>query len=319
MKTLLIALKQDELTEPELTRVRELVPDMNVVVTGDRLEIERLLPDIEIAFGRFPAALLKDAPHLAWYQQWSAGADWLLREPELAGRDFTLTNASGVHSVPIAEHILAYMLAFARGLPQALRAQSSRTWKGEELDVFELAGKSLLLVGVGRIGLHTARLARALGMRTVGIRRSSADLPEELDSVHVTSELHDLLPDADFVVLTVPLTATTRHMFGRSEFEAMKTGAYLINIGRGATVDEPALVDALRTGLISGAGLDVFETEPLPEDSPLWHMNNVIITSHYAGNSPMYARRAAGIFLDNLERHVSGRELKNVVDKKAGY
>jgi phosphoglycerate dehydrogenase-like enzyme len=316
MNTLLIALKKDVLTEGELAQVRKLAPGLDVVVTRDRAEIERLLPHIEIAFGIFPTDLVARAPKLKWFQQWSAGADWLLKDPEAAAKEFVLTSTSGVHAIPITEHVLAFMLAFARGFPAAFRNQAASLWPQRDPAVFELAGKTLLLVGVGHIGERIALLPDALGMHVLGVRRHQG---QPAAGVARMGSLEGLLPEADFVVLTVPLTDETSHMIGAAELAAMKDSAYLINIGRGGTVDEDALVSALQAGSIAGAGLDVFEVEPLPADSPLWTMDNVLITSHYSGATPEYARRSFAIFIDNLARYERGEELRNVVDKQAGY
>lgn len=316
MKTLLIALPEQLVSEEHLARVRALAPEHRVVVTRDRAEIEAQLDDIEITFGNFPRDLLAGATSLKWFQQWAAGADWLMNHPAAIEQDFVLTNASGVHAIPIAEHILAFMLAFARDLPTAFRNQQAAHWPRTESDSFELAGKTMLLVGVGRIGMHAARLAKGLDMRVTGVRRSTSQVPAGVDRL---GELRELLPEADVVVMTVPLTAHTRNMIGADELKLMKESAILINIGRGGTVDEVALAEALRNRSIRGAGLDVFAHEPLAEDSELWKLDNLIITSHSSGDTPHYAERAFGIFFDNLERWHSGEKLRNIVDKHAGY
>lgn len=317
MKKLLVALNEGELTAEELTQIRELAPDHEVLVSRDREVITANLADTEVIFGIFPRDLLADATNLKWYQQWDAGADWLSGHPDVAARDFTLTNTSGVHAIPIAEHVLAFMLAFARGFPEAARNQARSEWPKRAPEVTELAGKTLLLVGVGRIGERTAQVARALGMHVSGVRRRQGQqIPDGVDEMGTLAEL---LPEADFVVLTVPLTAETRNMIGEKELQSMKKDAVLINIGRGGTIDEDALAAALRNGEIKGAGLDVFEEEPLPASSPLWQMDNVLVTSHYSGKTPLYTRRSFEIFIDNLERYQAGQELRNVVDKQAGY
>ena len=176
-----------------------------------------------------------------------------------------------------------------------------------------------MLLGVGAIGARFARLCAACDMKVVGLRRDPSR-----DSVGVSrmvgpSDLSEELPLADVVANTLPLTAETRHMLGRTEFQRMKQGAVVLNIGRGATIDESAMIDALNSGKLRGAGLDVFETEPLPAESPLWDMENVIITSHHAGETPNYSARAFEIFADNLERYLRGADLRNVVDKQLGY
>lgn len=320
MNILLLAFKPDVLDDEQVRRVREAAPGLRVLVTRERDEIEAVLDEVEIAVGQFPLELLAKAPRLRWFQQWGAGADWLLRYPEAVKAEFLLTNVSGVHAVPISEHVLAYLLSFARGFPVASRDQLAHNWNPlGSSRIFELAGKSMLLLGVGAIGARLARVAAALDMRVVGVRRDPSQGEEGVAEMHGMLELPRLLPSADFVVLTVPLTEQTRGLIGEPELKAMKESAYLVNIGRGGTVREDDLVRALREGWISGAGLDVFEEEPLPRESPLWAMENVIITSHYSGDTPHYDERSLAIFLDNLRRYRAGETLRNLVDKGRGY
>jgi len=314
-----VCLPAERLPDSQLAQIQAAAPDLRVVRTTERAEIEALLDEIEIAIS-FPHDLLARASRLRWVQEWGAGVDWLLSHPEIAELDFTLTNASGVHAIPISEQILGYLLAFARRLPAAVRAQDRRAWQAPKRDqLFELTGKTMLLVGVGAIGARTAVIAAALGMRVLGIRRNPAgDLPG-VEAMYGTDQLYDLLPEADCVVLTIPLSRATQGMIGERELRAMKPTSYLINIGRGGTIQQPALIQALREGWIAGAGLDVFEQEPLPATSPLWELDNVIMTAHYAGLTPAYDQRALAIFLDNLQRYRAGQPLQNVVDKAAGY
>ncbi|HEY1012624.1 MAG TPA: D-2-hydroxyacid dehydrogenase [Herpetosiphonaceae bacterium] len=317
---LLLALPPEEVDQAVSERIRALAPDMELLVTAERAEIEASIGRVAIAAAGLPLDLLPQAAGLRWFQQWGAGADWLLRHPEAARRDFILTNASGVHAIPISEQIIGALLMFARGLHRAGRWQAESRWRRprpEEL--FELPGKTMLLVGVGAIGERTAALAGALGMRVEGIRRNPGRPAAGVAALYGPERLRERLAHADAVVLTVPLSAATRGMIGEAELAAMKPGAYLINIGRGGTVDEPALIRALADGRLGGAALDVFAEEPLPEDSPLWALENVIITAHYAGATPFYNQRALAIFLDNLERFGRGEPLRNVVDKQAGY
>lgn len=320
MSTIAIGYEPGALSEGHLASIHRLAPDMEILVTEDRAEIQAALDEIEIAARRFPHDLVLKASGLRWFQQWGAGADWLLRYPQVADLDLVVTNASGVHAIPISEHILAFLLAFARGLHSAVRAQEHRTWtRGVGEDVFELAGKTMVLVGVGAIGGRTAEIATALGVEVLGVRRHPAADAPSVAAMYGPDRLLDLLPRADFVVLTVPLTPETRNMIGERELRAMKRTAYLVNIGRGGTIQERALIQALQQGWIAGAGLDVFETEPLPESSPLWQMANVIITSHYAGRTPHYEERAMAIFMENLERYRAGKPLRNVVDPVLAY
>ncbi|NLG97097.1 MAG: D-2-hydroxyacid dehydrogenase [Chloroflexi bacterium] len=320
MSVILLALDPNNVPEAQARRIQSLKPDSRLEITDDREKIEPLLGEIEIAAGHFPVTWIPRAEKLRWFQQWGAGTDWLLRHPEIAGRDFILTNASGVHAIPISEHILAFMLAFARGLPNAVRTQQQRDWNANrQVTTFELAGKTVLIIGIGAIGRRTAQITSALGMRVLGIRRNASKSPPEVERTGSPEQLYEMLPEADFVVLTQPLTEETRNMFDAKAFSKMKPSAYLINIGRGGTVDEPALIQALQSKQIAGAGLDVFANEPLPPESPLWEMDNVIITAHYSGSTPQYNRRALDIFLDNLKRYTGGEPLINVVDKKRGY
>jgi len=321
MATILLALEPGTLSASQISRIRDAAPDMAILETRERAEIEENLGDIEIAAGGFPHDLLRRAHNLRWLQQWGAGTDWLLRYPEAADLDFVLTNASGVHATPISEHVFAFLLAFARNLPTAIRHQRKREWARptKPEGTFELAGKTMLLIGVGAIGERTARLANGMSMKVIGVRRNPGYTLPEVEAMYGTGQLHKVLPEADFVVLTIPLTEQTRCLIGEPELRLMKPTAYIVNIGRGGTIDETALVQALQTNKIAGAGLDVFETEPLPKDSPLWSMDNVIITAHYSGLTPHYNERAMEIFLDNLERYRAGKPLRNVVDKRLGY
>jgi phosphoglycerate dehydrogenase-like enzyme len=323
---ILLGAQPEAIKAQDRDRIHELAPGTELLVTEDHDEIEAALQSIEIAARRFPHDLIPRASSLRWMQQWGAGTDWLMRYPQVAQVDFVLTNASGVHAIPISEHILSLLLALGRQLDLAVRAQVRREWRQPQgmsgdpgRPIFELAGKTMLLIGVGAIGARTAEIAAALGMRVWGIRRDPAIAVPHVHVMHGPQRLPDLLPEADFVVLTVPLTHETRGLIGEVELRAMKPSAYIVNIGRGGTIQQPALVRALREKWIAGAGLDVFEREPLPCESPLWDMENVIITAHYSGRTPHYEERAMAIFLDNLKRYVEGRPLRNTVDKSAGY
>lgn len=319
--TILLGFEPGTLSEAQLAQVQEAAPGMRILVTRDRGEIEAALDGIEIAVGGLPRDLLPRACNLRWFQQWAAGADWLLRYPEAVNLDFVLTSASGVHPIQISEHVFAFLLAFAREFHRAMRAQGRRKWipQDRHADLFELAGKTMVLIGVGTIGAQTARVATAFGMRVLGVRRHPGVSVPGVEAMFGPNQLLDVLPEADFVVVTAPLTRETQGMIGERELRAMKPTAYVVNIGRGGIIREDALIRALKEGWIAGAGLDVFESEPLPEDSALWGMDNVIITSHYAGITPHYNERAMAIFLDNLRRYRAGEPLRNVVDKRLGY
>jgi len=320
MKTILIALNEDSVSEAQMVQIQTLVPDARLVVTEDREQMEAVLADVEIAAGWVPRELVLKGPSLRWFQQWFAGTDWLYRYPQAIEKGFMLTNVSGVHAVPMTEHILGLLLAFGRKLHIAQHKQVLGEWwhpPGETL--FELFNKTILLIGVGAIGQRTAQMAKALGMRVLGIRRDPTAEVAGVDQMAGRDKLLELLPEADFVVMILPLTEETRGLIGQHELQVMKSSAYIINVARGPIIDQAALISALQKGQIAGAGLDVFEHEPLAKHSPLWQMENVIITGHYAGATPQYNRRAMTIFLDNLQRYQKGEPLHNLVDKRRGY
>jgi phosphoglycerate dehydrogenase-like enzyme len=319
-KTILIALKPGALTQEQVTQINQLDPEAKVVITDSTEEMETCLDEAEIMAGSVPPDLLVRAKKLRWYQHWGAGIDWLIQHEGVVKKDFLLTNTSGIHAIPISEHILAFMLAFARNFPMSIRHQQQRYWDHQETgQLFELAGKHVLIIGLGAIGKQTAHILSALGMHVAGIRRSPGQPVEGVEYLAGMEDLDRILPQADFVVVTLPLTKDTHHIFNSSTFSKMKKSAYFINIGRGGTVHEADLVSALQEQQIAGAGLDVFETEPLPADSPLWDMPNVIITAHNSGISPLYDQRAFAIFIDNLERYLHNQPLRNLVNKELGY
>ncbi len=259
--------------------------------------------------------LLARLPRLRWVHTISAGVDHILL-PALAAPNVVLTNARGVFSVPIAETVLAYMLAVVKRLPEFLRQQQAHRW--HKLELRELDGLTVGIVGLGDIGREVARRCRALGMRVLGLRRDAGP-DTDADEVLPPARLHDLLARADFVVIALPLTPQTRGLIDQAALAAMKPDAWLINISRGAVIEEAALIAALREGRIGGACLDVFAEEPLPAENPLWDLPNVIITPHNSWSSPRLEARQVSLFLENLRRYVAGEPLLNVVDPEAGY
>ncbi len=294
-----------------------------------RRELEEAMSDAEVLFGFWggplvelyptPEALRRRAPHLRWLQLTSAGVDRAARSGLLES-DLMVTSASGLHATPIGEYVLCVMLMFCKGAPRFVRAQERREWVRYMPQ--ELYGKTVGIVGLGHIGSEVARLTKAFGCRVLATRRSTA-VPASsegpVDELLPPSELPALLGESDFVVLSVPLTPETRALIGEAELRAMKPSGVLINIARGAVVDEAALVRALREGWIAGAGLDVFEQEPLSPESELWGMENVILSPHISGGTEIYNQRAAGIFCENLRRYLAGEPLMNLADAERGY
>ena len=309
------------LREEHLARLRAAFPDLVIgVVDGPPAATELAAADALVAW-QLDADRLAAAPRLGWLQTGGAGVEGLPLG-QLAARGIVVTNMSGVHAPNMAEHILAMMLALARQIPQLVRAQAARTWRDTETHdrVFELQGQTLLLVGLGDIALAVAARAAAFGMRVHGVRRRP-DLPHPaaVEEVVPVARLAEVLPRADHVAITLPLTPDTRGLFGMAELAAMRRGAYLYNVGRGAVVDTAALVAALDAGHLGGAGLDVVDPEPLPPDSPLWAMENVLITAHTSGATPRYWDRGVEIIAVNIARYRAGEPLINEVDLVAGY
>jgi phosphoglycerate dehydrogenase-like enzyme len=265
-------------------------------------------------------AILDAGTGLQWLQQRGAGID-RIATPKLVASALVLTNGSGNHAINIAEHVLALMLAFARQLPALVRAQDARQWRPPKIaTLFELSGQTLAVVGAGALGCAVAARAAAFGMRVLGVRRTpDGTLPPGFASMAALADLDAVLAEADHVVITLPLTAETRGLFGADRLAAMKPGAHLYNVGRGAIVDPAALLDALRSGRLAGAGLDVTDPEPLPADSPLWSEPGVIVTAHSSGQTPRSWQRYEALLLENLGRFQRGEPLLNVVDKRLGY
>ncbi len=254
--------------------------------------------------------------NLKWIHGSFVGVDKFLTD-EIKRSDILITNSKGAYNSTVSEHALALMLAINRGLNIAIPAQQKKEWtKFEEAD--ELYGKKVGIVGSGDIGSSIARLCKAFGCKTLGMSRSNKK-PRPIDILVPKSRLHDLLKESDYVVVSLPLTPETKHLIGKKEFTAMKKTSVLINIGRGQVIDEKELVKALKNGKIAGAGLDVFEEEPLSVSSELWSMKNVIITAHYAGYTPQLNSRLMDIFCTNLREFLKTGKLSNAIDKKKGY
>lgn len=263
---------------------------------------------------------LHRADRLLWVQAVSAGVDRFLT-PGFRDRGILLTNTSGVHAINIAEHVLALMLAFARRLPQHLAGQRRHEWQHEternDRPVFELHGQTVLIAGMGDLGKALADRAQCLGMEVIGVRRHP--VPGAPFREVLTDDLLGVLPEADHVVDTLPLTPATRGLFNDDAFKAMKAGAYFYNVGRGPTTDTDALIRVLQSDHLAGAGLDVVDPEPLPDDSPLWEMPNVIITSHTSGSTPFMQERIGSLVAENIRRFIHDEPLRNVVNQSEGY
>jgi len=299
---------------------------------------EDLWAQAEVLYTDSAVPAPEQAPALRWIQTHFAGVDQLVDQPIASSDSVVITSASGIHATTMAEYTFMMMLSLGHRLLTALRLQSVSEWapdtKRDWLVPQELRGSTLGIVGYGSIGREIARLACAFGMDVLAIKRNVLDpvdgsgyaLPGtgDPDGAYFTrlyppEALHTMVRDCDFVVVATPLTDATRLMFDAQAFAAMKPTAFLINIGRGGVVDEDALRAALQEGTIAGAAMDVFAAEPLPEDSPLWKLPNLIITPHISGTAANYNEKAAALFVENLTRYVARRDLLNVVDAARGY
>jgi phosphoglycerate dehydrogenase-like enzyme len=307
-----------------LETIRQRWPEMNVVHLPDYTRLPQELPDTDIFVGStLRAAQFAEAKHLKWVHSTSAGVSQLMY-PELINSGIVVTNGSGIFSIPMAEHTIGMLLALARNFPDTLRQQEKAIWSQQQLwdkpqHLSELNGTVLLIVGYGSIGREVGQRAKALGMRVWGVTRSGKGDLTHAEKILPISELNGALPYADYVVLCAPETSETKSLIGPPQFALMKRGARLINIGRGSTLDEAALIAALESGAIAGAALDVTETEPLPESSPLWHVPNLFITPHTSAVSDRLWPRETALLMELLERWFDSRDLINRVDFTRGY
>ena len=293
--------------------------ELRFAMTAD--ELRAALPGADVLLGwDFAAGGLEEAwrgaGDLRWIQWCGAGVNAALF-PGLTRSDVILTNARGVFDRAMAEYTLGLIIGFAKRFPESYALQSRSEWRHRLSERVE--GARALVVGVGSIGREIARLLRAVGMIVEGVGRTARDGDGDFDRIHGQDGLIDCLGDADYVVLITPLTSETAGLFGARAFAAMKPSAHFINLGRGQLVEEPALIAALDAGNLAGAALDVFETEPLPAESPLWRHPGIIVTPHNSGDFIGFEDALAALFLDNFRRYQAGEPLRNVVDKGLGF
>ena len=305
----------------EVPGIEAIEADATIRCASDLDTLRAALPDAEVLLGWSFAAdditrVFDRADRLRWIQWGGAGVDAALF-PALVASDVTLTNVRGVFDQPMAEYTLGMILAFAKDFRRTDTLQRERTWLHRLTE--PVAGTKALVVGAGSIGRAIARTLRAAGIEVEGVGRTARDGDSDFGRVHDNSDLNRALGSADWVVLITPLTAQTRNLFDATRFAAMKPTARFFNLGRGALVDEPAMIEALENGAIAGAGLDVFVDEPLPADSPLWGMENVFVSPHMSGDFHGHKAAMAKVFIENFRRYRSGEPLLNVVDKGLGF
>ena len=284
------------------------------------LDLPALLATIDaiVAYDLTPE-LRQQAPNLRWVQVFHAGVDGVW-QPYLANPAITVTTVSGTHRIPMTEFVLSLLFYFAKRLGQFRQQQDRHEWRKAVVD--ELYGATLVIVGFGTIGRALAAAAHALGMRVVGVQRTpdpAVPLPPGVAALYATADLPRALADARYVVSILPSTPETQRFWTEATFALVPRGAVFVNVGRGRTVDEPALLRALESGHLAGAGLDVFAAEPLPPDSPLWDAPNVLIVPHTGSETVHYTDRALDIVADNLARFAAGQPLRNVVNKELRY
>jgi phosphoglycerate dehydrogenase-like enzyme len=306
-------------------RLRTEFPALEII-HRDRYEgVEEHLRDAEILFAfSLRPEQFSVAQKLRWIHAPTAAVHQLLF-PEMVASHVVLTNAREVHGPVVAEHVIALMFALAKKIPQAVRLQQKRVWgQGAIWNAGprprEVAGATLGLIGLGSIGRTVARMAAALGMRVIAVREHpEKEKPEGVSEVYAPVQVNELLSQSDYVVMAAPLTEATRGLMNTERLAAMRPDSYLVNVGRGPQIDELALADTLRNRRIAGAALDVFEQEPLPPESPLWELENLLITPHTAGLTEKLWQRHYALFSGNLRRYLAREPLLFIVDKQKGY
>ena len=309
-----------EINQIILDKMISAAPDWKIVASSDKQIWNEFIDYAEI-IGGWRSALGEKAvssSSLKWIQTWSAGVN-SLPLPSLNEKNIMITSANGVHANPISETIFGLLLALTRKIDTYVKNQQKNKWHHAGLNL-EIHGKTIGIIGVGAIGKETAKIAKAFDMKVLGIRHSGTNVPN-VDAMYTPEDLDELLPRCDYVVVTLPLTEETKHIFTLKQFELMKNSAYFVNIGRGPLTVEADLVHALNNGLIAGAGLDVFDHEPLPAEHPFWKMDNVIITPHTAGSTEFYNKRLIEtIFLPNFISYINGEKpAVNLLDYEKGY
>jgi phosphoglycerate dehydrogenase-like enzyme len=307
----------------QLARLHQAHPRVDVQVVTTPEELAGVLPEMDGAVIRFPlsAEMLASATRLRWLHVMSAGVERMLT-PELAASAVTVSASKGPMSLLMAEHVVALMLALARELPAFLDDQRARRWRrypAEHGPLIELAGRTMFVVGVGGVGGEVARICKlGFQMRVIGLSRTRRDSPY-VDAHIEPDALHAGLAEADFVSLSLPVTPATERLIDGAALRAMKPTAYLLNVARGSLVDEAALADALASGTIAGAGLDALAVEPLPPDSPLWSLPNVIVTPHTSAITDRLGDHFVDFWCENIRRFADGEPVLGLVNKTAGY
>ncbi|MGX8701023.1 D-2-hydroxyacid dehydrogenase [Caproiciproducens sp.] len=299
--------------------LEQSAPDCRFTYSSYRSVTGEQVQDAQIIIGNPPAEYLKDSPNLEWLHCSSAGVDPYLKEGALP-KGTALTNSTGAYGLAVSEHMLAMLLEILKRLHTYRDAQKLHVWKGQG-KVKSVYGSTVLVLGMGDIGGEFAQKVKALGAYVIGLRRTVGEKPEYADEMHLTAELDSLLPRADIVALCLPATKETDHLFSRERLALLKEGAILLNVGRGTLIDTEALCDALESGCLFGAGLDVTDPEPLPEGHRLWDIPGAVVTPHISGFYHLQEtlERVVRIAAENLKHYANGEPLDNTVDFATGY
>lgn len=318
MHRLLMVPPQSDMFRSWADRLRLDVPSLDVVVAETADEAAQLIGTADAAFGTLSPELLDRAGRLEWLQAPAAAPPAGYFSSELIAHPVIVTNLRGIYNDHVATHAVALVLALARGLHRTMLDQRTHAWSPyrEPDATIYLPDATVLVIGLGGIGGEIARMMKTFGCHVVATDARVTEAPEYVDEVALPDELDRLLPEADVVVLAIPHTPETEGLFGAGRIGLMKPSAVLVNVGRGMTVQLDALVEALESGTIAGAGLDVFEIEPLPRDHPLWEARNVVLTPHVAVEGPYIDERRYSVLRDNARSFVAGGQLANVVDKE---
>lgn len=306
-----------ELLDDQIEDLKQSAKDYEIIFSVDKVKVDKL----EIVLGWWSSELdsfIEDEQsQLKWVQYPYAGMDELPLDL-FEKYDVRLTSGSGIHTYAVTESAVGLLLGYTRGIVKAAYNKREENWVDEK-NLYELNGKSIMILGTGNIGQQLAKVAQAFGMETIGINRSGRKI-DHMDKQYVQTELADVIGEADIVVNILPGTQETRHLFDKELFSQMKNGSIFINVGRGGSVDTEALLDALDSGHLMFAGLDVFEEEPLPKGHPVWSHEKIVMTPHIAGRVENYAEHLYPIFMDNLDAFIQGEELpRNLVSLEDGY
>ena len=307
-----------DLDDALIQRIQDVSEEVEIITASSEGEALEIMPEVEVVLGPVTPAMLALGDRLRWVQNLGAGVDGVLF-PEFVESDVVLTSAKGIVGIHLADHAMALLLSLTRGIATAVRNPSfDERWPIRAAS-WELAGRTMGIVGLGGTGQALAIRAAGFGMRIIAVDPDDVEVPDCVNLCWKMDRFHDLLAESDVVAVCAPLTKETEGMFDADAFRRMQSHAMLVNVTRGLIVDEYALLQALEQGQIGGAGLDVVPQEPLPDDHPLWHMPNVVVTPHTAGGSPHRMGRTVDLFCDNLARLLDGRSMSSVINKDKGY